>query len=49
MLTEAYLDGKWEEIDLLKRLDLHILDQATKLGDRNPLGKKFMEKGHRQY
>lgn len=46
--TAAYLDRKREEIDLLERLDLHILDQATKLGDRNPLAKKSVEKGHRQ-
>jgi hypothetical protein len=31
------LDGQGEKIDLLQRLDLHVLDQAAQLGDRDPL------------
>jgi hypothetical protein len=30
------LDGQGEKIDLLQRLDLHVLDQAAQLGDRDP-------------
>jgi hypothetical protein len=30
------LDGEREEVDLLDRLDLAVLDEATKLGDGDP-------------
>ena len=32
-----FLDGQRKEIDLLQGLDLHVLDQAAQLGDREPL------------
>lgn len=47
MSTATHLNGEREEINLLKRLDLHILDQATEFGDRNPLAEKSMGKSHR--
>lgn len=33
----TYLDGQRVQIDLLQGLDLHVLNQATQLGDGNPL------------
>merc|ERR1719153_1905105 len=33
----AFLDGKREEVDLFQRLDLGFFDEATQLGDGNPL------------
>ena len=36
MRTRVYLDGQREKVDLLKRLDLHVLDQAAQLGNREP-------------
>lgn len=32
----ANLDGQGEEIDVLKGLDLHVLDKTSKLGNRDP-------------
>ena len=40
MRTRVYLDGQREKVDLLKRLDLHVLDQAAQLGNGEPLRKK---------
>ena len=37
MRTRVYLDGQREKVDLLKRLDLHVLDQAAQLGNGEPL------------
>jgi hypothetical protein len=34
---QQYLDGQGKKIDLLQRLDLHVLDQTAQLGDRDPL------------
>ncbi|XDA81642.1 hypothetical protein R6Z07F_011573 [Ovis aries] len=31
------LDGQREKVDLLQRLDLHVLDQAAQLGNGEPL------------
>jgi len=31
------LDGEGEEVDLLKRLDLAVLDKAAEFGDRDPV------------
>lgn len=36
----VYLDGQRIQIDLLKSLNLHVLNQATQLGDWNPLQKR---------
>ena len=36
-----YLDGQGVEIDLLKGLDLQVLDQASQLGDGHPLKQKL--------
>lgn len=33
----SLLDGDGEEVDLLERLDLTVLDQTTELGDGHPL------------
>lgn len=38
-IPQQYLDGEGKEVDLFQRLDFHVLDQAAKLGDRNPLQK----------
>ena len=38
---QYYLDGQREEVDLLEGLDLAVLDQTSKLGDRDPFLRKF--------
>ena len=40
MRTHVYLDGQREKVDLLQRLDLHVLDQAAQLGNGEPLREK---------
>ena len=32
-----FFDGHGEEVDLFKRLNLHVLDQVAQLGDPDPL------------
>ena len=36
-MLSTYLDGEREEVDLLERLDLAVLDEAAELGHRDPL------------
>ena len=38
---QYYLDGQREEVDLLEGLDLAVLDQTSKLGDRDPFLRKI--------
>ena len=33
---DDHLDGQGEEVDLLQRLDLAVLDQAAQLGNGHP-------------
>ena len=36
-MLSTYLNGEREEVDLLERLDLAVLDEAAELGHRDPL------------
>ena len=35
-MLSTYLNGEREEVDLLERLDLAVLDEAAQLGHRDP-------------